>query len=326
MYKDKLINNKNSHTETLSSQIKSLLDSQIVDWELAKNNYKGLESVKVKEFSFDGFSIKVQFNPSRIISTSAKVDAKSIQERKCFLCKENLPKDQRGIEYKNEYIILVNPFPIFPEHFTIPKVDHKPQRIKENFEDILDLSKDLQDRYAVFYNGPKCGASAPDHMHFQAGIKNFMPVDYEFESIQKINLSNYGKVKISYTESYLRNFISLESSDKLEIINAFKKVYDSIELVEAKDDEPMMNVVASYQNDEWRVIVFPREKHRPSHYFEEGEKQVLLSPASVDLGGVCITPREDDFNKITKTDIKDILTQVGVGKEKFDRIISCINI
>jgi len=326
MYKDKLINNKNSQTETLSSQIISLLDSQIVDWDLAKNNYKGLESVKVKEFSFDGFSVKVQFNPSRIISTSAKVDAKSIQERKCFLCKENLPKEQTGIEYKNEYIILVNPFPIFPEHFTIPKADHKPQRIKENFEDILDLSKDLQDRYAVFYNGPKCGASAPDHMHFQAGIKNFMPIDYEFESIQKINLSNYEKVKISYTENYLRNFISLESSDKIEMTKAFNKVYESIEQVEAKDDEPMMNVIASYQNDEWRVIIFPREKHRPSHYFEEGEKQILLSPASVDLGGVCITPREDDFNKITKTDIKDILTQVGVGKEKFDRIISCINI
>lgn len=324
MYKDKLINNKNPQTETLSSQIKNLLDSQIVDWELAKNNYKGLESVKVKEFSFDGFSIKVQFNPSRIISTSAKVDAKSIQERKCFLCKENLPKVQTGIDYKNEYIILVNPFPIFPEHFTIPKVDHKPQRIKENFEDILDLSKDLQDRYAVFYNGPKCGASAPDHMHFQAGIKNFMPVDYEFESIQKITLSNSDNLRISYTENYLRNFISLESPDKYQITNAFNKVYDSIEQVEAKDDEPMMNVVASYQNDEWRIIVFPREKHRPSHYFEEGEKQILLSPASVDLGGVCITPREDDFNRITKRDIKDILTQVGVGKEKFDKIISGI--
>lgn len=324
MYKDKLINNKNPKTETLSSQIKNLLDSQIVDWELAKNNYKGLESVKVKDFSFDGFSIKIQFNPSRIISTSAKVDAKSIQERKCFLCKENLPKVQTGIDYKNEYIILVNPFPIFPEHFTIPKVDHKPQRIKENFEDILDLSKDLQDRYAVFYNGPKCGASAPDHMHFQAGIKNFMPVDYEFESIQKITLSNSDNLKISYTENYLRNFISLESPDKYQITNAFNKVYDSIEQVEAKDDEPMMNVVASYQNDEWRIIVFPREKHRPSHYFEEGEKQILLSPASVDLGGVCITPREDDFNRITKRDIKDILTQVGVGKEKFDKIISGI--
>lgn len=324
MYKDKLINSKNSQTETLSSQIKNLLDSQIVDWELAKNNYKGLESVKVKEFSFGGFSIKVQFNPSRIISTSAKVDAKSIQERKCFLCKENLPKEQTGIDYKNEYIILVNPFPIFPEHFTIPKVDHNPQRIKENFEDILDLSKDLQDRYAVFYNGPKCGASAPDHMHFQAGIKNFMPVDYEFESIQKITLSNSDNLKISYTENYLRNFISLESPDKYQITNAFNKVYDSIEQVEAKDDEPMMNVVASYQNDEWRIIVFPREKHRPSHYFEEGEKQILLSPASVDLGGVCITPREDDFNRITKRDIKDILTQVGVGKEKFDKIISGI--
>ena len=324
MYKDKLINNNNPQTETLSSQIKNLLDSQIVDWELAKNNYKGLESVKVKDFSFDGFSIKIQFNPSRIISTSAKVDAKSIQERKCFLCKENLPKEQTGIDYKNEYIILVNPFPIFPEHFTIPKVDHKPQRIKENFEDILDLSKDLQDRYTVFYNGPKCGASAPDHMHFQAGIKNFMPVDYEFESIQKITLSNSDNLKISYTENYLRNFISLESPDKYQITNAFNKVYDSIEQVEAKDDEPMMNVVASYQNDEWRIIVFPREKHRPSHYFEEGEKRILLSPASVDLGGVCITPREDDFNKITKREIKDILTQVGVGKEKFDKIISGI--
>ncbi|MBZ0181946.1 MAG: DUF4922 domain-containing protein [Melioribacteraceae bacterium] len=324
MYKDKLINNKNPQTETLSSQIKNLLDSQIVDWELAKNNYKGLESVKVKDFSFDGFSIKIQFNPSRIISTSAKVDAKSIQERKCFLCKENLPKVQTGIDYKNEYIILVNPFPIFPEHFTIPKVDHKPQRIKENFEDILDLSKDLQDRYAVFYNGPKCGASAPDHMHFQAGIKNFMPVDYEFESIQKITLSNSDNLRISYTENYLRNFISLESPDKYQITKAFNKVYDSIEQVEAKDDEPMMNVVASYQNDEWRIIVFPREKHRPSHYFEEGEKQILLSPASVDLGGVCITPREDDFNRITKRNIKDILTQVGVGKEKFDKIISGI--
>ncbi len=324
MYKDKLINNNNPQTETLSSQIKNLLDSQIVDWELAKNNYKGLESVKVKDFSFDGFSIKIQFNPSRIISTSAKVDAKSIQERKCFLCKENLPKEQTGIDYKNEYIILVNPFPIFPEHFTIPKVDHKPQRIKENFEDILDLSKDLQDRYTVFYNGPKCGASAPDHMHFQAGIKNFMPVDYEFESIQKITLSNSDNLKISYTENYLRNFISLESPDKYQITNAFNKVYDSIEHVEAKDDEPMMNVVASYQNDEWRIIVFPREKHRPSHYFEEGEKQILLSPASVDLGGGCITPREDDFNKITKRDIKDILTQVGVGKEKFYKIISGI--
>ena len=151
-----------------------------------------------------------------------------------------------------------------------------------------------------------------------------MPVDYEFESIQKITLSNSDNLRISYTENYLRNFISLESPDKYQITKAFNKVYDSIEQVEAKDDEPMMNVVASYQNDEWRIIVFPREKHRPSHYFEEGEKQILLSPASVDLGGVCITPREDDFNKITKRDIKDILTQVGVGKEKFDKIISGI--
>ncbi len=310
-----------SNTKTLSEQSKELLSEQIKEWDLAKNNYIGLESVKVKEFLFDGFTIKVQFNPSRMISTSAKVDAKSIKERKCFLCPANLPQEQKGISFNSHYLILVNPFPIFPEHFTIPKVEHVPQRIKENFTDILDLSKDLCDRYAVFYNGPKCGASAPDHMHFQAGLKSFMPIDNEFDNLNKILIKSDDDVKTSYTENYLRNFISIEGNNKESIVIEFNRIYNALESLDNTEEEPMLNLIALFQNESWRIIIFPREKHRPAQYFEENENQILLSPASVDLGGICITPREEDFNKITKEIIENIFNQVSISKEKLEQIV-----
>ena len=324
MFKDKMIESSKADLENLSQKTKNLLENQVKEWELAKINYKGLESVKVREFLFDGFKVKVQFNSSRIISTSAKVDAKSINERKCFLCSQNLPSEQKGIGYREKYIILVNPFPIFPEHFTIPKIEHVPQRIKNSIGDILDLSKDLKERYIIFYNGPRCGASAPDHMHFQAGLKEFMPIDTEYDLLEKKLILKLKGTQIFYSAHYLRNFISIEGSDKAEVLNAFLKIFDSIQLFDRSEEEPMMNVLASFQNESWRVIVFPRNKHRPQQYFEDGEKQILLSPASVDFGGVCITPREEDFNKITKDDIVDIFNQVSVDKEKLEKIIAQI--
>ena len=172
--------NKNDYSEAA----KKLLNKQKDDWQFAANGFESLKSVQTKEFNFDGYKFKVQFNPGRIKSSSAKVDDKSIKERKCFLCLENLPSEQKGILINEEYIILVNPFPIFPEHFTIPQVRHTPQSIKNSFIDLLEISKELSKYYTVFYNGPKCGASAPDHLHFQAGSKNFMPIDLEFEQTQ----------------------------------------------------------------------------------------------------------------------------------------------
>ena len=134
--------------------------------------------------------INAQFNAGRMTSTSAKVDPKSISERKCFLCEKNLPAEQKGILYNNKYIILCNPFPIFPTHFTLTHKEHQPQRILDTFSDMLDLSKDLSKHYSVIYNGPRCGASAPDHLHFQAGNKYFMPIDDEFHQIK----NEYGKM------------------------------------------------------------------------------------------------------------------------------------
>ena len=212
----------------LADKARALLKQQTEFWEMAKSGYKSLSDVEVKKLDLGGLEIKVQYNPARIKSSSAKVDKKSIAERPCFLCSENLPEGQKALAYKN-YLILVNPFPIFPEHFTIPKLDHVPQRIQDNFEDMLDLTKQLGKYYRLFYNGPKCGASAPDHFHFQAGLKSFMPLDKEYDRIIKDKAEVFyesQKLKVVGVSYELGKFISFESSAKKELVKWFNKFYE----------------------------------------------------------------------------------------------------
>jgi hypothetical protein len=314
---ERLVNN-----DDYSSAAKVFLSSQKTVWAKLADGYKSLESIKVKRFEFDGFTIKVQFNPGRIVSSSARVDQKSIKERKCFLCLENLPPEQRGILYKKNYLILVNPFPIFNEHFTLPSINHELQRIKGSFDSLLSFSKDLSKFYTVFYNGPKCGASAPDHLHFQSGEKYFMPMDREFEKIKNKygeNLFKNDRINISAIDDGLRRFISMESLHKESLIKYFNNFYDFLEKKFHSEDEPMMNILSFYEEKNgWRILIFNREKHRSSHYFEEGEKNILISAASVDMGGVLITPLEKDFDKISSENIKEIFKEIILNKEKFE--------
>jgi ATP adenylyltransferase/5',5'''-P-1,P-4-tetraphosphate phosphorylase II len=288
---------------------------------LAETGYNHLESVQTREFEFDDFVIKVQFNSARITSSSAKVDKKSIESRKCFLCYKSLPEYQKGIPYFRDYLILVNPFPIFPEHFTIPKIDHVPQLIDGNLQGMLKLTKDIGKYYTVFYNGPKCGASAPDHMHFQAGNKDFMPIDSEIKNLlltkgETIYDSNGSR--IVGLSDYLRKLFYIESEKLAGICELFKGLYSVLRLAPKYEEEPMMNIISFYDQKKWKVIVFPRIKHRPDYYFKDGNDKILLSPASVDFGGVCITPREEDFNKISKKNIIDIFRQVSISNEYYE--------
>lgn len=293
-----------------SIKARAFLRSQIAEWGLAFNNYKGLESVIVKNFTIDGFQIKVQFNPARIVSSAAKVDPQSIEKRPCFLCAENRPEQQRGFSVVPDFTVLVNPFPIFPEHLTIVSVSHTDQRIAGNFETMLDLSESLTD-FVLFYNGPKCGASAPDHLHFQAGNRGFLPIEKDFlneeycQSVRKIE-----SVTISHWPNYQRGIITLNGKNKHELIDQFQRIYTKLQAAQPNEVEPMLNILTTHELGEWVIHIFPRVLHRPTQYFETGEKQILLSPASVDMGGVLITPRESDFNKISADDIKDIFQQV----------------
>lgn len=302
-----------------------LSEIQKEQWPMLNAGFKSLETVKSKSFQFDGYKIKAQFNAGRMTSTSAKVDPKSISERKCFLCVENLPAEQKGILYNNNYIILCNPFPIFPTHFTITNKEHTPQRIIDTFSDMLDLSKDLSKHYSVIYNGPRCGASAPDHLHFQAGNKYFMPMDDEYHQIK----NEYGKeifenddLSFYAIDDGVRKFVSIESLDKELVVKSFNKFYKTYSELMNEEQEPMINLVSFYEEEYgWRIIIFLRAKHRPAVFFAEDESKMLVSPAAIDLGGVCVFPREEDFNRITKEIIADIFKEVFIDADKLDSLV-----
>ncbi len=291
---------------------------QLADWPLAGQNYRLLEKVRTKNFDFGKFSVRVQYNPGRIQSSTAKVDTKSIQERKCFLCPAHLPAEQKGIPFGKDYQVLVNPFPIFPIHFTIPALHHTDQLICCRYEDMLQLAESLKD-FVIFYNGPKCGASAPDHVHFQAGNKGFLPLEKDIRNVDKNLITSTAKIKIYSLRNYLRNVFVMESEDKNEMLSSFNRIYSLMDIKEG-EKEPMMNIIMWHEDNKWISCIFPREAHRPSCFYEEGEKNILLSPGSVDMGGVFITPQEKDFIKITATDIENILKEVSINDQTMIRI------
>ncbi len=319
-----IINDKpdrNSGTDWWAEQSKKILEDQKQSWPLLKENYQNLSATKIRIFEFDGYEIKVQFNPARIKSSSADVSDYAIKSRKCFLCVDNLPEQQTALGYNKNFFFLANPYPIFTEHFTISKKNHTPQVLIGNFAEMLAISRDLGKYYSVFYNGAKCGSSAPDHMHFQAITKNTIPVETEFDKMinkfSKEVLRN-GKIEVRFFEEHLRYFISFESRDKGELLYVFKTLINALKKISPPHEEPLINMLASYQDNIWRLIFFPRSKHRPKQFFADGDNKLLISPATIDMGGMIITPREEDFLKITKRDVIDIYKQVTITKEYFE--------
>jgi len=308
---------------TLASKAHALLEQQQGAWELLRNGYDTLRTVRTRGFDFDGFQIKVQFNPGRFISTLAKVDAASIKARRCFLCVENLPLAQRGILCDGAYLLLCNPFPIFPEHFTISSMRHTSQFIRDSFATLLNLTRDLGARYTVLYNGPKCGASAPDHLHFQAGNRSYLPIDPEFESLKESRtrpLFESDFLRAYGIENYLRHAITFESSDAGLLQRSFGALHELLQEGGPVGEEPLLNILSFYTNGEWRIHVFPRARHRPWFYFKAGDEQLLFSPAAVELGGICTTPRERDFEKVTRGQIVEMYQEVCVSADRFAAI------
>ncbi|MDE6266170.1 MAG: DUF4922 domain-containing protein [Muribaculaceae bacterium] len=298
-----------------------LLD-QLAEWEQARNNFAALSGVKVKELEVDGMPVKVQFNPARIVSSSAKVDAKSLKERKCFLCAANRPAVQRGLEWGGRYTVLINPFPIFPRHFTIPDNGHVDQLIDGRIADMVSLAADMKG-YTVFYNGPKCGASAPDHMHFQAGNSDFLTIGQALENadLQPLLVDGDGEAVLSVVQDLPLNMFVIDTTEADAAQRLFNKLYAAMPVPEG-EKEPMMNLLCYVtEDDEARLVIIPRRAHRPSFYGTEGENCMLLSPASVDMGGVFITPLEKDFNRLDADLIRQVYDELCLTDEQVNEII-----
>ena len=302
------------------SSISRFFNRQLEMWEDARHRFRDLKHVEVRQLSDQ---LKVQFNPARIVSTGAKIDKHTLGERPCFLCERNRPKEQMTKQIDDHFQLLVNPFPILPVHFTIPATKHQPQSIYRHYGEMHRLLS-LHSELMVFYNGPKCGASAPDHLHFQAGTSGVLPLQTNWQRLSR-NLTDAISLTDEEKISVLRDFlvpafvIISKSEDSDEEL--FHRLYRSMPM-RGDESEPMMNIIAWRKGDEFISVVIPREKHRPDAYFAEGEAQMMVSPGALDMAGLIITPREEDFSKINLDKATALLRECGISAEKTEAIVS----
>ena len=302
------------------SSISRFFNRQLEMWEDARHRFRDLKHVEVRQLSDQ---LKVQFNPARIVSTGAKIDKHTLGERPCFLCDRNRPKEQMTKQIDDHFQLLVNPFPILPVHFTIPATKHQPQSIYRHYGEMHRLLS-LHSELMVFYNGPKCGASAPDHLHFQAGTSGVLPLQTNWQRLSR-NLTDVISLNDEEKISVLRDFlvpafvIISKSEDSDEEL--FHRLYRSMPM-RGDESEPMMNIIAWRKGDEFISVVIPREKHRPDAYFAEGEAQMMVSPGALDMAGLIITPREEDFSKINLDKATALLRECGISAEKTEAIVS----
>ena len=298
-----------------------LFDAQLKSWSLMKKNYDTLKNIQTKSFWFDRMKLNVQFNPERIKSTSADVAESSIANRTCFLCTENLPAKQKGILLRDDFLLLCNPYPIFPKHFTIAALDHKQQRISDYFGEFLELSELLSPRYTLIYNGPACGASAPDHLHFQAGTRQLIPIENDIQQMK----NDYGQIVLenefittTFINDGLRRIIFIESFHQTLLEKTFRKILKQYKNLSSTEPEPMMNLLCSFNSEfGWDVIIFLRSKHRPECFYKNDPDKILISPAAVDMGGLIVTPREEDFIRTDKDLLRKIFNEVSLDQKSF---------
>jgi hypothetical protein len=299
-----------------SENIGYMYQQQRENWNMARNHYQQFESVERREISFGDFCFVLQHNPARARSTCADLSKKVIENRRCFLCAQNLPADQKGFVILGKYLMLVNPFPIFDQHLTISDFNHIPQRIENRIIDLLEMTR-LLPTFTLFYNGPLCGASAPDHFHFQAAQKGIMPCDKEigtFSNDKKTMLVDKEDIVVYKINDYLRSSIVMESAWKEPIDYFFAQLIKQLPF-NNEAGEPMINLLAGFNDGLYRLVVFPRKAQRPSCYYREGNDRIVVSPASVELGGIIVTPREEDFQRITKEDLVQLFKEVTIDSD-----------
>ena len=295
--------------------------NQLNQWKDVAKRFEELKGVQTREVG----SALAQFNPARLVSTGAKIDKATLAKRPCFLCEKNRPVEQIVLPFGEGFDILVNPFPILPVHFTIPSRHHQLQAIAENYVQIHRLLR-AYPQLMVFYNGPKCGASAPDHLHFQAGTSGILPLQRDWQRLYETSLP---LLKLNDTEGiyeikdYICPALAIVSHTEKHDVELFSRLYEALPLKE-DETEPMMNIVAWRSGEAFISVVFPREKHRPDCYSADGEAQCLVSPGSLDMAGLMILPRQSDFEEMTSERAKAVLREVSLSDEVMAEVVKRI--
>ena len=300
--------------------IYKFVGDQLSQWPLACDNYRALKNVRVREVVAGGLTVKLQFNPARIVSSAAKLDRTSLEKRRCFLCRDNRPAEQSMIKFEGrknkKYHILVNPYPIFPDHLVIAAVRHTDQSIWHRYIDMLDLARKY-DGFTFFYNGPKSGASAPDHHHFQAAPKGLIPlcndVDASIDSLRKVCQAQ--DAVLYHYDKFTTGVFVIRSETAKSAAKLFYRLLDSAPMREG-DTEPQFNLFTYRAGGEYRSVVVFRSRHRSHHYFSEGPDHLTMSPGCADMGGVFIVPVEEEYGRITPELLQEMISEVSISKDE----------
>ena len=286
-------------------EVEKLFAQQLRAWPQLAKGVEGLGRAKTRSVRVDWFDIFIRHIPHRMSSTTALVDRESVAKRPCFLCAGNLPLEEEGLQFNRDFTIYCNPFPIVDRHLTIAHREHGSQRIAHQFGNMLDIA-DALPGYFVVYNGPECGASAPDHMHFQAGSRGLFPIEKDTAGLPGVTVPKYG-----------RNVFLFRGRDRSALIERVDRALDLLAETTGKRPEPMVNIAVFHEREEWVTYLFPRGKHRPE-VFHTGE--LTVSPASIDLCGIFVVPLPHDFERITGDAIAAIFREVTLPDYLFQEV------
>lgn len=330
----------------------NIIDKFVLDqlsvWPMAASNFRDLKNVETRSLEVGGLEVRLQHNPARIRSSAAKVDKASLQARKCFLCSENRPQEQISMEFEGrkgrKYNILINPYPIFPEHLVIARNTHVPQSIWHRLPDMTDLARH-HPSFTIFYNGPKCGASAPDHFHFQACPRGLMPLENDIDRLLDEKragrpaetltyLTSVQDAELFHYDKFTKGVFVLAATTSKSIAKLFYRLLDCLPQRE-DETEPMFNLLAWYKPKpsqkisgishgrfgEYRAVLLARDKHRSHHYFTDGPDHLTMSPGCADMAGLFIVPNTDDYQKLDPSMLESMLSEVSISGDTERNVI-----
>ncbi len=315
-------------TLNFSAQVTALIEHQKAHWQSLKEGYEALVQIETKWLELDGSSVVVQHNAKRIRSTAAAVDKASIQGRRCFLCAENLPHEEKGIAYDEDYIILCNPFPVLDKHLVIAHRSHVEQKIADRVEAMIALARDLGEEYFVLYNGAECGASAPDHFHLQALSRELLPIKEALDKsdppvAEDCNICAdmaRGNFELFTLTDFGRSIVVFRGANRVELAFWIYRIIEELGRATSKG-EALLNLICYADRGVWTAMLFPRARHRPASFYAEGAEQIVISPGAVDMAGVIVVPRHEDYEKITAELIEQIFSEVSADAAFVDEIV-----
>ena len=315
--------------DSLVSRVKALYEQQKRVWPGFRRGHEAMLKAGRRSFELDKGRVICQHTPHRMQSVSARVDPVSVQKRSCFLCPESLHPEERGITHGNEYLILCNVSPIFDQHVVISHQHHRPQTIRTSFADAMTLAHELSPHFSLIYNGPRCGASVPDHLHFQAFPGQNLPLQNQVRRDDHLNVGatvRHGDdILITALKDSSRRFLTFRSRNRTALSFWFFETLATLENEQdGGDHEPMINFVMTCIDSQWELILFPRAKHRPDCFHGTGDSRLLISPGAIDMAGVIVVPRKTDYERMSAGILRGIYQEVTIREDRFSRLLDAL--